>query len=67
MVLNIRAEHLAALGYRVLRFWNNDVFNNIKSVLNLILRSIEDVPPENTLIRRCAPLSPQGEKGSDII
>jgi very-short-patch-repair endonuclease len=58
-----RTEHLVTLGYRVLRFWNNDVFNNIEGVLNIILSSIESVPPENTLIRRCAPPSPQGEKG----
>ena len=55
-----RTEHLSALGYKVLRFWNNDVFNNISGVLNAIVSSIESVPPENTLIRRCAPPSPQG-------
>ena len=61
-----RTEHLVALGYRVLRFWNNEVLNDIESVLNMILSSIERVPPENTLIRRCAPPSPQGEKGNQL-
>src|SRR3990167_4418030 len=62
-----RTEHLGALGYRVLRFWNNDVFNKIEVVLNTIVSSIENVPPENTPIPRYAPPSPQGEKGSLVI
>ena len=41
-----RTEHLASLGYRVLRFWNNEVMNNIESVLSMILVVIEDVPHE---------------------
>lgn len=31
-----RTEFLNSKGYRVLRFWNNDVMNNIDSVLNVI-------------------------------
>ena len=31
-----RTKHLEAKGYRVLRFWNNDVMNNIDAVLNTI-------------------------------
>lgn len=31
-----RTEFLKSKGYKVLRFWNNDVMNNIDSVLNVI-------------------------------
>jgi very-short-patch-repair endonuclease len=31
-----RTKHLEAKGYRVLRFWNHDVMNNIDAVLNTI-------------------------------
>jgi very-short-patch-repair endonuclease len=43
-----RTKHLEAEGYRVLRYWNNDVFTNIDSVLNDIhsaLCSSKDDPP----------------------
>ena len=58
-----RTNYLAANGYRVMRFWNNEVLNNSQGVLEAILCSLENMPPENTLIRRCATPSPQGEKG----
>ena len=31
-----RTEFLKSKGYKVMRFWNHDVMNNIDSVLNLI-------------------------------
>jgi very-short-patch-repair endonuclease len=31
-----RTKYLEAQGYRVLRFWNNDVMNDIESVLKVI-------------------------------
>jgi very-short-patch-repair endonuclease len=31
-----RTKHLEAKGYRILRFWNNDVANNIDKVLTRI-------------------------------
>ena len=31
-----RTEFLKSKGYKVLRLWNNDVMNNIDSVLNVI-------------------------------
>jgi len=33
-----RTQYLQQSGYRVIRFWNNDVISNIKDVLNEILR-----------------------------
>ena len=59
----VRTECLIANGYMVLRFWNNEVFNNIQGVLETVLSALNNVPPEKALIRRCAPPSPQGEKG----
>ena len=29
-----RTEYLSCLGYKVLRYWNNDVLNNIEVVLH---------------------------------
>ena len=31
-----RTEFLKSKGYKVLRLWNNDVMNNIDSVLNVV-------------------------------
>jgi very-short-patch-repair endonuclease len=36
-----RTAHLIKLGYKVLRVWNNAVFNNIEGVLATILGSLE--------------------------
>ena len=35
-----RTQYLEAKGYRVLRFWNNDVMNKIDAVLNVIWTEI---------------------------
>ena len=40
-----RMQHLKARGYRVLRFWNNDVLTNIESVLTVILGSLASPAP----------------------
>ena len=40
-----RMQHLQARGYRVLRFWNNDVLTNIESVLTVILGSLASPAP----------------------
>ena len=37
-----RTEFLKSKGYRVLRFWNNDVINNIQSVMSEIMRTISE-------------------------
>ena len=39
-----RTEYLEEKGYRVLRFWNNEVLQKIESVLNVILSSLLDSP-----------------------
>ena len=37
-----RTKVLEAQGYKVIRFWNNDVMNRIDSVLTLILDTVND-------------------------
>ena len=40
----LRTARLEALGYRVIRFWNNDVLGNSVGVLETILREVESRP-----------------------
>ena len=40
-----RTQHLQARGYRVLRFWNNDVLTNLEGVLTVILGSLASPAP----------------------
>jgi len=47
-----RTKFLEAQGYRVLRFWNNDVLRNIDGVLEAIQSAITSTPTPNP--------SPQG-------
>lgn len=37
-----RTEFLNSKGYKVLRFWNNDVMNNMDSVLNVIWDTLNE-------------------------
>jgi len=37
-----RTKYLEARGYRVLRFWNNDVINDIESVLKVIWSALQE-------------------------
>jgi very-short-patch-repair endonuclease len=39
-----RTRFLASRGYRVLRFWNNDVLENIEGVLQVIQEALKDRP-----------------------
>lgn len=39
---NERTKYLESLGYKVIRFWNNDVMNNIKNVILAITYILED-------------------------
>jgi very-short-patch-repair endonuclease len=41
-----RTKDLEALGYKVVRVWNNQVFNNIQGVMEHILSLLEIVPPD---------------------
>ncbi|MBC7876789.1 MAG: endonuclease domain-containing protein [Anaerolineales bacterium] len=37
-----RTAFLESLGYKVIRFWNNDVVNNMDSVLTFILNVVQE-------------------------
>ncbi len=37
-----RTKYLESLGYKVIRFWNNEVTNNIDGVILAILHAMED-------------------------
>ena len=39
-----RTRFLNARGYRVIRFWNNDVLQNIEGVVETIRRTLADMP-----------------------
>ncbi len=41
-----RTRFLEQRGYRVLRFWNNDVLSNIDGVLRVIAAALESPPPQ---------------------
>jgi very-short-patch-repair endonuclease len=44
-----RDAWLASEGYRVLRFWNNDVFENLQGVLATILTALSPPPQPSPL------------------
>jgi very-short-patch-repair endonuclease len=52
-----RSLEIAGHGYRVIRFWNNDVTQNLASVLETIYRELEAPPPHPTLS------APMGRRG----
>ena len=39
---NRRTEYLIAEGYKVIRFWNNEVLNNLDGICEVIRRNLED-------------------------
>ena len=55
-----RDAALAALGYRVIRFWNNDVLQNIEGVLESLRRGLADAPHPDPL-----PARGERERGGD--
>jgi len=46
---NARTAYMNNQGFRVLRFWNNDVLNNTKIVLESILSRLQEQPLTPTL------------------
>jgi very-short-patch-repair endonuclease len=55
-----RTSELALHGYRVIRFWNNDVMENLGAVLETVYRELESPPPHPTLS------APVGRRGKEI-
>ncbi len=42
-----RTHFLTSSGYRVLRFWNNDILENVDGVLTVIEQALNDRPSPN--------------------
>jgi very-short-patch-repair endonuclease len=40
----LRTRQIEAAGYRILRFWNNDVLGNLEGVLSEIQRALPPTP-----------------------
>ena len=59
-----RTEFLAARGFRVLRFWDNEVFKNIEGVLHVIAQALMNSHPDPLPSPHLTPphptLSPEG-------
>lgn len=53
-----RSRRMACNGYRVLRFWNDDVLLRIDAVLAEILRAVDATPPR--------PSPPSGGEGASL-
>lgn len=41
-----RDQKLAALGYKILRFWNNDIDNNLEAVIETIEKNLFPTSPQ---------------------
>ncbi|WP_398477968.1 endonuclease domain-containing protein [Tardiphaga sp.] len=60
-----RTKWLESRGFRVLRFWNNEVLKNTDAVLELILSAVAvDGPSPGAPLRGRHPL-PEGERGKE--
>ena len=58
-----RSAELARDGYRVIRFWNGEVIDNLDGVLQAILVALEEsAPPPHP-----DPLRPEGGEGKDTL
>ena len=53
-----RTEWLEEQGWRVLRFWNNDVLTNTEGVVETILKELSESNPHPPTALRWAPPSP---------
>ena len=58
-----RTLFLNAQGYRVLRFWNNEVIDNLDGVLTMIEEVLDNMPSPNPSRRREGSLWTSGPKG----
>ena len=56
---NRRTQFLRDRGYRVIRFWNNDVLQNIEGVVEAILQALANSPSPSAL-RASSPPAPAG-------
>ena len=59
-----RDEFLREKGYKILRFWNNDVFENCFGVLESIRATVQDPPPQQSAPKGLTTATPP-QGGSD--
>jgi very-short-patch-repair endonuclease len=57
----VRTAYLEREGYRIIRFWNNEVLGNVDGVLQAIELALEGCPPPTPSRKR------EGHKASDIL
>ncbi len=60
----MRTKYLESNGYKVIRFWNNEVFQDIKAVMDSILNIINTVPHESP---SSPTLLPQGRREQSVL
>ncbi|MCG2700773.1 endonuclease domain-containing protein [Candidatus Parcubacteria bacterium] len=53
-----RSKSIEELGFKVLRFWNEDIENNLDSVLKNIKEEIKISPPQSIPLAQTSPTSP---------
>ena len=61
---NARDADLRARGFRVLRFWNNNILANPEGVLHVIVEALALSPSPASRLRRSAPSPTRGEGGA---
>jgi len=54
-----RTAEIEGHGYRVIRFWNNDVLENLEGVLETIRNTLEEAPPPHPTLS-----APRGGEGN---
>jgi len=47
-----RLAWLESQGFRVIRFWNNEIINNIEGVVAIIMNALEETTPSLALPRK---------------
>src|SRR5690606_11179669 len=58
-----RTRWHAGRGYRIIRFWNNELTENLDGVLNEVVRALQaDTPPHPRLRRDLSPQAGRGEE-----
>jgi len=58
-----RTRWLASQGFRVVRFWNNDVLTNISGVMQVIEKNLLPLSPPSNRVLRASPGYPTRGEG----
>ncbi|SCY38780.1 Protein of unknown function [Novosphingobium aromaticivorans] len=60
-----RTRFLNERGYRVIRFWNNEVIENIDGVLQVIGQTLDNIPSPGPSLRREGRLRTRAHRGGE--